>query len=334
MRLIVTGAGGFVGRGLLPLLAAHEHTGVATGRRPPADLPAGWLGMSRGAVLDDTSPPTHEPAGVDAIIHLEVKQHVPRPTPADLEDFETVNVGGTREWLDWASRHGVTRVVLASSIKAVRGGEGPQSETALPETRPGYGLSKARAEEAVREWAAAAPQRAAVILRPAPVYGPGNEANLAAFVRQILAGRPCLIGHGETRKSVVSRTNLAAAIEFVAANARPGCEVYNVSDAQTLSLAELAAAIAELGAATPPRRIPGLLAAAVAPLGTWLEAATGHDFPLTTARLRAIREPTVFPCEKLQSAGFRHPQTTREGLAEMLSWARRGAADPPRGSRG
>jgi nucleoside-diphosphate-sugar epimerase len=103
-----------------------------------------------------------------------------------------------------------------------------------------------------------------VILRPAPVYGPGNEANLPAFVRQILADKPCLIGGGETRKSIVSRTNLCAAIE----------------------------------------------------------ATTGRDFPLISARLRAIRETTVFPCDKLVAAGFTHPQTTRDGLAEIIARAR------------
>jgi hypothetical protein len=30
----------------------------------------------------------------------------------------------------------------------------------------------------------------------------------------------------------------------------------------------------------------------------------------------------VFPCDKLVAAGFRHPQTTRDGLAEMVAWAR------------
>ena len=92
----------------------------------------------------------------------------------------------------------------------------------------------------MREWVKGDAARAAVILRPAPVYGPGNEANLAAFVRQIRAGRPCLVGAGTTRKSIVSRANLAAALEFAALRAQPGVEVFNVSDRETPSLADLA----------------------------------------------------------------------------------------------
>ena len=317
MMLLVTGARGFVGRGLLPRLAATGHGGAAVGREPPRDLPRGWTAATRMQVLAGTSP---EP--IDAIVHLEVKQHVPQPGPADIEAFETVNVGGTRDWLEWATRHGVNTFVHLSTIKAVVPGAGPTDETAPPEIESPYGSSKARAEAEVRRWASAESSRKAVILRPAPVYGPGNEANLAAFVRQILRGKPCLIGSGDTQKSIVSRTNLAAAIEFALANAAVGCTVYTVSDPDTPTLAELAATIADLGGARPPRRIPAAVAAAVAPVGDAVEWLTGRSFPLTSARLHAIRETTVFPCDKLVAAGFRHPQTTRDGLAEMVAWAR------------
>ncbi len=314
MHILVTGARGFVGRGLMPLLAAYGHTGLATGRSAPTDLPRGWSGAERGQVLSNAIDAPH----ADAIIHLEVKQHAARPTPADIADFERVNVGGTRDWLDWATRHGVRRFVFTSSIKAVAPSPRPQFEQAPLEPDTPYGASKARGEQLVHEWARGDATRAAVILRPAPVYGPGNEANLAAFVRQIRAGRPCLVGAGTTQKSIVSRGNLAAALEFAAVEARPGLEIFNVSDRETLSLAELARIIADLAAAPPPRRVPALAARLLAPLGDLVSLATGRDFPLTTARLRAMEETSVFPCDKLAAAGFRHPQTTREGLAEML----------------
>ncbi len=43
---------------------------------------------------------------------------------------------------------------------------------------------------------------------------------------------------------------------------------------------------------------------------------------IAVARLRALRETTVFPCDKLMAAGFLHPRTTRDGLAEMIAWAK------------
>jgi len=327
MNLIVTGASGFVGRGLLVRLAAAGHGGMATGREPPANLPSGWRAARRSDVLSGTM----EADGIDAVIHLEVNHHVPRPTSAEVRAFHDVNVKGTQDWLDWAGRHGVRRFVFLSSIKAVPPGDGPEhpadeavvdsGKPAEPDTH--YGRSKAAAEAAVREWALADSGRSAVILRPAPVYGPGNEANLAAFVQQVIAGKPCLIGLCDAKKSVVSRTNLAAAIEFAITFPNSGCEVLNVSDRETYSLGQLADMIATLAGAPPPRRIPKALAGCVAIVGDVITAVTGKDFPLTSARMKQMLATSVFPCSKLTAAGFVHPQTTEQGLAEMLDWMAR-----------
>jgi nucleoside-diphosphate-sugar epimerase len=317
MHCLVTGARGFVGRGLIPYLAARGHTGIATGRSVPVALPAGWRGADRDVVLTGGRGAT-DATGVDTLVHLEVKHHTPRPTAADVAEFDRVNVQGTRAWLEWAARNEVRRILFVSSVKAVRPAALPRSEQAELETDAAYGASKARAEQVVREWAAADAARSAVILRPAPVYGPGNDANLAAFVRQIRAGKPCLVGAGATRKSIVSRTNLVAAVEFTARAARRGVEVFNVSDPEAPTLAELAGTIAGLAGAPPPRRIPTWAARVIARVGDAIAGATGGDFPLTTSRLRALEETSLFPCDKLVAAGFRHPQSTREGVAEMV----------------
>lgn len=56
--------------------------------------------------------------------------HVPRSSPADIAAVETVNVGGTREWLAWAERHHVNTFVHLSTIKAVVAGDGTTDEHA------------------------------------------------------------------------------------------------------------------------------------------------------------------------------------------------------------
>jgi hypothetical protein len=62
-----------------------------------------------------------------------------------------------------------------------------------------------------------------------------------------------------------------------------------------------------------------VVAGCLAAVGDAVTAVTGREFPLTSARLRAIRETSIFPCDKLVAAGFRHPQSTREGLAELVA---------------
>ena len=80
MNLLVTGAKGFVGQGLLTFLTSRGIGGLATGRSVPESLPERWRGATRSDVLQGRS---SQPA--DAIVHLEVKQHVPRPTWPSLQ---------------------------------------------------------------------------------------------------------------------------------------------------------------------------------------------------------------------------------------------------------
>lgn len=313
MECLVTGAGGFVGRGVIEALAAAGQGGIATGRSPPRHLPPGWVGRPRGEILAGPAP-----AGIGAVVHLEVLQ----AGAGDAAALERVNVGGTVEWLEWAAREGITRVVFMSSLLAVTARGGPILEDAPPATGDSYGASKARAEAAVRAWAAG-PGRSAVILRAAPVYGPDAGSNLLALVRRVRAGRPVLLGRGEALRSVVSRRNLAAAVRF--ALARPaGCEVYNVADPRPLPMRELAGTVAELTGAAPPRSLPVWLAIAAAPLGTLCGVMTGWTPPWSLARLRELRTPVDFPCDRLVAAGYRHPETTREGLAALAAYVRGG----------
>lgn len=315
-RLIVTGASGFIGRELLPWLSALGHAGCATGRAAPSGLPQGWHGRERDAVLGGTPPDE----ACDAVVHLEVKHHVLRAVGFEAADLKRVNADGTRAWLAWAAAHGVRRFLLVSSVKAVRLSGGTADENAVAEPQDPYGRSKAEAEQALRDWVAADPGRSGVILRLAPVYGPGNQANLASFARQVIQGRPCLVGGGKVRKSVLSRRNAVAAIGHVLDRMRPGCETFNVADPEAYSFKELAGFIADACGAPAPRSAPRLAAACLAVVGDAVEAVTGREFVLDSRRLRTLTEDAIFPVDKLMGSGFVPVQSTREGIAEMARW--------------
>jgi nucleoside-diphosphate-sugar epimerase len=313
MRILITGSSGFVGGHLVHALAAAGHEGIAVSRSGggPA-LPEGWMRWKRDDLLRAPACPP-----VDWVIHLEVKQHVPLPTARDLIEFGEVNVAGTQAWLDWCSRHGVERFAYFSTIKAVRTATGrPTDETAVGPPGSPYGDSKWRAEESVQKWVADGARRAALILRPAVIYGTGNEGNIAAMARAIKRGRFCLIGRNENVKSVVAVDNVVLAVAHLLPLARPGTsEVFNLVDPENHTVREMDAILRHrYGRSGNSPAVPLLVARAGAWIGDLVSAKLGRPFPINSSRLTALQEETQFSPDKLARTGFRFPVKSLAGL--------------------
>lgn len=326
MEVLISGSSGFVGEALVRVLASSGVFGVAVSRRAQAGLPVGWRWVDRDACLAGQTKLATPP---DWVIHLEVKHHVPNPGPAELAEFDAVNCAGTQRWLDWCTSQGVKRFVYFSSIKAVGDAPSMQDETASTEPNTPYGMSKRRGENCVSQWAEADPRRTALILRPAVIYGPGSTANIVAMIRAVDRGYFLLVGRNENVKSLVSLRNVVAAVGHLLAQSVPGVAVYNLVDRESYSVRSITDMVSrQLGRTGKPRTLPLGMARLVATIGDVVERFTGRSVPLSRARLRALTETTHFSCGRLLATGFRHPQSTEEGLAEMVAWHRLGSANP------
>lgn len=316
MNLLVTGASGFVGSCLIPVLASFRHDGIAVSRQNCRLREVGWRSERRQDILCCT-----QARNIDALLHLEVKQHVQNPSADDISEFTRINVKGTEEWLRWAASNDVKRFVFFSSIKASGHSWDCQDESLVAEPDTPYGRSKLQAELKVTEWAAASPERSALILRPAVVYGRGNQANILSLIEAIHRGRFFLVGRNENIKSMISLKNLTSAVNHLLSIPFSGTHMFYLTDKESFSVAQIAAMIAQsLGRSKQIRSMPLAAAKAGALAGDAFVRVTGRDFPLTSNRLRALLENTHFSCAKLQATGFVHPQTTREGLDEMVKW--------------
>jgi nucleoside-diphosphate-sugar epimerase len=262
-RVLVTGATGFIGRGLVERCVA-DGIALRAALRTPSPLPVETV------VVGEIGPDTDWGAalqGIDAVVHLAGRAHVMRHETDALAQFRRVNAAGTARLAVQAEAAGVRRFVLVSSVKAAA----DTSARPLTETdpaRPGtpYGISKLEGEAALT---AAAHRMETVILRPPLVYGPGVAANFRALLRLVDSGWPSPLSAVSNRRSLIARDNLMDAI--VVALAAPGaaCGVFYVSDGEPLSTPALIAALAK--ALGKPARLfpmpPALLRRAVFMLG-------------------------------------------------------------------
>ncbi|HMK72674.1 MAG TPA: NAD-dependent epimerase/dehydratase family protein, partial [Myxococcaceae bacterium] len=167
MQVLITGAGGFLGRALVSALAAagHRVRGMVHGQPIRANGAPGveWV---RGDVNDPASVGSAV-SGIDVVFHLAGIRRAPI-----RETFLRVNAEGTRQVCDASWRSGVRRLVLAGSLAAV-GPSRPdrphvESDPFAPEEW--YGESKAEAE---RIAFAHAGNLEVTVARPPRILGPG-----------------------------------------------------------------------------------------------------------------------------------------------------------------
>jgi len=298
MRVLVTGASGFVGRALVEDLAAQGHR-VRAAMRQPADIFSRTVEVV--AVSDLARPLEWRPllSDINAVVHLAGIAHITSGIAEDL--YDRVNRAATAALAAAAARDRIERLVFVSSIRAQAGParDHPLTETDAPHPVDAYGRSKLAAEEAIR--AASLPF---TILRPALIYGPGVKGNLADLVRLARSPWPLPFGALRNRRSLLARSNLVAAIHLALVAPAMLNETYVAADPEPLTMAGIVAALRQ-GLGRGPRLIsvpPSLLA-----LGL---RATGRAHLWDRIGGNCIVEPA-----KLLAAGWRPITDTRAGLA-------------------
>jgi nucleoside-diphosphate-sugar epimerase len=242
MRVLVTGATGFVGGAVVRELARRPGVIVrAALRRPDSTFPRG-VELAMVGDLDAGTDWSDALREVDAVVHAAARVHVMRDTAADpLAEFRRVNVEGTIHLGRQAARAGVRRLVFLSSIKV--NGEGtsahrPYRADDVPAPMDPYGLSKAEAEQGLRAIAREA-RLEVVIIRPVLVYGPGVQGNFRSMLRWLQRRAPLPLNSIRNRRSLVALDNLVDLIALTLQHPAAANRVFLVSDGNDLSTREL-----------------------------------------------------------------------------------------------
>lgn len=257
MKLLVTGANGFVGRALFDALARAGQTVAAGVRRP-----CGIAGEVILPALDCDSGAWEAPQSwlsCDVVVHLAARVHVMREASSDPTSlYRSANATATRTLARAASRVGVRRFIFLSSIKV--NGEGtaaghPFNAADTPAPQDPYGISKMEAEQGLREIAAETGMEV-VIVRPPLVYGPGVKANFASMMRAVQRDIPLpLASVTHNCRSFVALDNLVDLLITCIDHPAAANQTFLVSDGEDLSTAEL---LRRLGQAMnkPARLLP------------------------------------------------------------------------------
>ena len=239
--MLITGANGFIGRGLCAELK----------RRGRAFRAAGRNGAGDGFAVGDIDGSTDWRAaleGVETVVHLAARVHVNDPAEArDDLAFLRVNADGTANLARQAAAAGVRRLVLISTI-GVNGrttdNRPPMRSDDAPAPHNAYARSKLAAERELAAIAAASTLQGTVI-RPPLVYGPNAKASFGTLARLVASGMPLPLASVRNRRSLVSLANLVDLIITAADHPQAAGGVFLASDGEDVSTPELIRALAE-----------------------------------------------------------------------------------------
>lgn len=239
MRVLVTGATGYIGNKAANALGCAGHIVTRGARRLAVDQNTGWT--AHGDIAQDVNWPRLLP-GIDCVVHCAGPAHV---DGLDAALSEAAIVGGTARLAEAAADAGVRRLVLISSALVCGSSSPPGSaldeRTEQPETV--YAHMKLKAERRLARISQATGLER-VVLRPPMVYGPGSLGNFARLVAAVRKGIPLPLGAARAPRSIIGIDNLVSAILVAAVHPRAAGRTYVVADGETTSTADLIRRIA------------------------------------------------------------------------------------------
>lgn len=224
MRMLVTGATGFVGRAVVTAFANAGRTVRAAARRPPQPPFAAGVEVVQHPDLSQSFDWSPLLAGVDQVVHLAGIAH---SGDAAAALYDRVNRRATAGLAAAAARAGVRHFVFVSSIRAQTGPSADHAVTERDEPKPtdAYGRSKLAAEAEIHDSGVRF-----TILRPALLYGPGVKGNFALLLRAALSRLPLPVKDFVNRRSLLSIDNFNSALSFVLSSPAAVGETYVVAD--------------------------------------------------------------------------------------------------------
>lgn len=301
LRILVTGASGFIGSALTNALANDGHFVRAASRKPTVltNAPGSqWVELSDLESEVDWTPLLD---GIDTVIHLAAIAH---RTHIDNGQYTRANSVATAQLVKACAQRGIKHLIFMSSISAQAGSAADHVVTEKDKPQPitAYDRAKLAAEEEIRN--SGVPY---TILRPVIVYGPGAKANMAMMMKIASLPVPLPFGSFRNRRSLLSIDNLVQAVTFCLGNPDTINRTFIVCDPEPITLADMIGTLRE--ASGRRRNLVPIPPAAVRAL----VFATGR-----TSLWDRIGRELVASSADLQSVGWSPRVQTKDGLRAMM----------------
>jgi nucleoside-diphosphate-sugar epimerase len=248
VKILVTGANGFVGLPLSEYLTAAGHQVVGAVRsRDSLSVVNSHIQLKAIGNIDDITDWQDYLGSVECVIHLANRAHVmDEQSSNSLALYRNVNTAGTLHLARQAAAVGVKRFIFISSIKVNGDSTLPsQAFTHKDQHIPvdPYGLSKYEAELGLKLIAEQTGLEV-VVIRPPLIYGPGVKANFLKMMQWVEKGIPLPLGAIQNQRSMLGLDNLINFIELCLTHPDATGQTFVVSDDHDVSTTKLLKEIA------------------------------------------------------------------------------------------
>jgi len=319
--VLVTGATGFIGPHLVGLLNSQGYFVKCLARKTSNISQLSEIAeICYGDVTKlDTLPRALR--GTDVVVHLAA---IRGDRPISMNEYWAVNFTGTANLLKSCRVEGVRRFIYCSTVGVMGWIENPPADETCKLRPVGpYHVTKARAEELVREYMSQGMVEGTIV-RPGITYGVGDTDGMIFKLTQLLARKRFIwIGNGTNRVHLVATENLTEGFRTIIDNESSIGETYIVTDPAPITMERVVHTICDtLGIDPPILRVPTPVARNLAVAAEKFGMATHprRASMFNPARVDILTRDRCYDISKARSLGYAPQLSTSTGLRRAAEW--------------
>lgn len=328
MKIVITGATGFIGSHLCQALVKEGHQVLAlVSTKEKKGKVESWGTEGVIGDLKSTAFLGKIISGTNVVYHLAA---VRDRWGATKDQYHEVNVLGTKNLLEAAKKDRVKHFIFCSSVTVLGYPKDiPTSESASPDPKTLYGQSKYKAEELVKDYQKKGLQT--TVIRPSVVYGPGDTSGMMLKLCRLVKEKKFkIVGNGQNRLQLIYIDDLILGLLLVKESRKAIGEIYILTYKDPISVNELVKVVADtLWVNISLQHIPlrfakmtGILMENFYGFGRATKIPHFNKEPLVTkSKVDLMTKNQVYDISKAKKElGFNPKVGYKEGIKKTIKW--------------